>query len=130
MNNLTFREYQNNDATYFEDIIRKAWQYDLFCSKEVSAKMTRLYLLGCLSHQTFTLVMVMVLIQSSYSMVDGIFISNILGDKSLSSLTLISPYFNFFMAIATMFSAGGSAIVMKKMGEKNNMRQSKTSQCY
>ncbi len=62
--------------------------------------------------------MLMVLIQSSYSMIDGIFISNILGDRALSSLTLISPYFNFFMAIATMFSAGGSAIVMKKMGEK------------
>ena len=62
--------------------------------------------------------MLMVLIQSSYSMIDGVFISNILGDRALSSLTLISPYFNFFMAIATMFSAGGSAIVMKKMGEQ------------
>ena len=62
--------------------------------------------------------MLMVLIQSSYSMIDGIFISNILGDRALSSLTLISPYFNFFMAISTMFSAGGSAIVMKKMGEQ------------
>ena len=64
--------------------------------------------------------MLMVLIQSSYSMIDGIFISNVLGDNTLSSLTLISPYFNFFMAIATMFSAGGSAIIMKKMGEKND----------
>ncbi len=61
--------------------------------------------------------MLMVLIQSSYSMIDGIFISNVLGDNALSSLTLISPYFNVYMAIATMFSAGGSAIVMKKMGE-------------
>lgn len=53
MNNLTFREYQNNDAPYLEDIIRKTWQYDLFCSKEVSRKMAKLYLLGCLCHQTF-----------------------------------------------------------------------------
>lgn len=60
----------------------------------------------------------MTLIQSSYSMIDGIFISNIMGDMALSSLTLISPYFNFFIAIAAMFASGGSAIVMRKMGEK------------
>lgn len=67
----------------------------------------------------FTLpTILMTLIQSSYSMIDGIFISNILGDMALSSLTLISPYFNFFIAIAAMFASGGSAIVMRKMGEK------------
>lgn len=60
----------------------------------------------------------MTLIQSSYSMIDGIFISNLLGDMALSSLTLISPYFNLFMAIAAMFASGGSAVVLKKMGEK------------
>ena len=54
MNNLAFREYQQSDAPYFEEIIRKTWQYDLFCGKEVSQKMARLYLLGCLSQQTFT----------------------------------------------------------------------------
>lgn len=60
----------------------------------------------------------MTLIQASYSMIDGIFISNILGDEALSSLTLISPYFNFFVAIGAMFASGGSAVVMKKMGEQ------------
>ncbi len=35
---------------------------------------------------------VMTLIQASYSMIDGMFISNILGDVALSALTLISPY--------------------------------------
>lgn len=59
----------------------------------------------------------MTLIQASYSMIDGIFVSNILGDEALSSLTLISPYFNFFIAVGAMFASGGSAVVMKKMGE-------------
>lgn len=59
----------------------------------------------------------MTLIQASYSMIDGIFVANILGDKALSSLTLISPYFNFFIAVGAMFASGGSAVVMKKMGE-------------
>lgn len=61
---------------------------------------------------------IMMLIQQSYSMIDGIFISNIVGDTALSSITLISPYFNLFVAIAAMFASGGSAVVMKKMGEK------------
>lgn len=78
----------------------------------------------------FTLpTILMTLIQSSYSMIDGIFISNIMGDMALSSLTLISPYFNFFIAIAAMFASGGSAIVMRKMGEKkeHEARQDFTS---
>lgn len=60
----------------------------------------------------------MTLVQASYSMIDGMFIANILGDEALSSLTLISPYFNFFIAIGAMFASGGSAVVMKKMGER------------
>lgn len=60
---------------------------------------------------------VMTLIQASYSMIDGMFISNILGDVALSALTLISPYLNFFIAIGALFASGGSAVVMKKMGE-------------
>ena len=60
---------------------------------------------------------IMTLIQASYSMIDGMFVSNILGDEALSSLTLISPYFNFFISIGAMFASGGSAVVMKKMGE-------------
>ena len=54
MNKLTFREYQKSDAPYFEEIIRKTWQYDLFCSKDISQKMAKMYLLECLSQQTFT----------------------------------------------------------------------------
>lgn len=70
----------------------------------------------------FTLpTILMTLVQSSYSMIDGIFVSNLLGEMALSSLTLISPYLNFFMAIAAMFASGGSAVVMKKMGEKKEI---------
>ena len=60
----------------------------------------------------------MMLIQQSYAMIDGIFIANQLGDAALSSLTLISPYLNFITAVASMLASGGSAVVMKKMGEQ------------
>ncbi|WP_352401186.1 MATE family efflux transporter [Anaerotignum sp.] len=61
--------------------------------------------------------MLMVVIQSIYSMVDGVFIANIIGTDALSALTLIAPYFNFLTAIAAMVAAGGSAVVLRKMGE-------------
>ena len=60
---------------------------------------------------------VMTLVQSLYSMVDGIFVANLIGESALSALTLISPYFNILTAVAAMFASGGSAVVMKKMGE-------------
>ncbi len=67
----------------------------------------------------------MSLIQASYSMIDGMFISNILGDEALSALTLISPYLNFFIAIGALFASGGSAVVMKKIG-KNKKHEART----
>ncbi len=54
MNNLTFREYQKEDALAFEEIIRKTWQFDSFCGKQVSKSMSSVYLLECISQQTFT----------------------------------------------------------------------------
>ncbi|NLD19885.1 MAG: MATE family efflux transporter [Clostridiales bacterium] len=61
--------------------------------------------------------MIMIVIQSLFGMIDGVFISNYMGTDALSALTLISPYFNILTAIAAMFASGGSAVVMKKMGE-------------
>ena len=54
MNDLKFREYDKSDAPYLEEIIRKTWQYDLFCGPKVSKRMGKIYLLGCLSQQSFT----------------------------------------------------------------------------
>ena len=51
---IEFREYQKGDAPYLEDIIRRTWQYDRFCSPKTAGKMAKLYLESCLSRQTFT----------------------------------------------------------------------------
>lgn len=60
---------------------------------------------------------IMTVIQQLFSMVDGIFVSNLIGTDALTALNLISPYFSIVYAISALFSSGGSAIVMKKMGE-------------
>jgi ribosomal protein S18 acetylase RimI-like enzyme len=52
--NITFREYQKEDSSYLEDIIRKTWQYDMFCSEKVAKQMATIYLATCLAEQTYT----------------------------------------------------------------------------
>ncbi|MDD3164725.1 MAG: MATE family efflux transporter [Oscillospiraceae bacterium] len=61
----------------------------------------------------------MIVIQQMFSMVDGVFVSNLIGTDALTALNLISPYFSVVYAISALFSSGGSAVVMKKMGEGN-----------
>lgn len=51
---IEFREYKKEDRQYLENIIRKTWQYDLFCSKKVAGRMASLYLASCLANQTYT----------------------------------------------------------------------------
>ncbi len=61
--------------------------------------------------------MLMTVIQSLYSMIDGVFVSNFVGTEALSALTLIAPYFSILTALSAMLASGGCAVVMKKMGE-------------
>ena len=67
----------------------------------------------------------MSLFMSFYTMVDGLFVSNLIGTSALSAINLTSPIIQLVTAISTMLATGGSAVVMKKMGEKkdNEARQ-------
>lgn len=56
--NIIFREYRKDDREELENIIRKTWNYDKFCSSKIAKKMARTYLANCLSNQTFTNVVV------------------------------------------------------------------------
>lgn len=61
--------------------------------------------------------MVMMMLMSCYTIVDGIFISRFLGDNALSSVNIVYPVINILLAIGVMLATGGSAVVAKKMGE-------------
>lgn len=47
------RDYERKDAPFLQDIIRKTWQYDRFCSPGTAKRLSRLYLAGCMANQTF-----------------------------------------------------------------------------
>ncbi len=55
---------------------------------------------------------------SFYTMVDGLFVSNLIGTSALSAINLTAPVIQVVTAISTMLATGGSAFIMKKMGEQ------------
>lgn len=55
---ICYREYEAEDAEFIEDIIRETWQYERFCSTKTARKLAHLYLVNCLSEQTFAQVAV------------------------------------------------------------------------
>ncbi|MDE6961746.1 MAG: MATE family efflux transporter [Lachnospiraceae bacterium] len=61
---------------------------------------------------------VMTVFMSFYTMVDGLFVSNLIGTDALSAINLTAPVIQLVTAISTMLATGGSAVVMKKMGEQ------------
>lgn len=61
---------------------------------------------------------VMTVFMSFYTMVDGLFVSNLIGTDALSAVNLTAPVIALVTAISTMLATGGSAVIMKKMGEE------------
>lgn len=59
----------------------------------------------------------MTLFMSFYTMVDGLFVSNLIGTDALSAINLTAPVIQLVTAISTMLATGGSAVIMKKMGQ-------------
>ncbi len=60
----------------------------------------------------------MTVFMSFYTMVDGFFVSNLIGTNALSAINLTAPVIQLVTAVSTMLATGGSAAVMKKMGEQ------------
>ena len=62
----------------------------------------------------------MTVFMSFYTMVDGLFVSNLIGTNALSAINLTAPIIQLVTAISTMLATGGSAVIMKKMGQQKS----------
>ena len=60
---------------------------------------------------------VMMMFTSLYSVVDGLFVSNLVGENALSAINIMFPVSMIIGAVGFMLGAGGSAIVARTMGE-------------
>ena len=66
----------------------------------------------------FTLpTIVMMMFMSFYTMIDGMFVSRLIGTSALSAVNIVYPLLNIVIALAIMLGTGGSAIIARRMGQ-------------
>ena len=64
----------------------------------------------------------MLMVTSVYSIVDGWFISNFAGSTAFAAMNIIWPAIAIISALGLMVGAGGSALVSKTFGEGSKHR--------
>ena len=64
----------------------------------------------------------MMIFTSIYSIVDGFFVSNLVGKTAFAAVNFAMPILMVLGAIGFMFGAGGSALIAKTMGEGNRQK--------
>ncbi|MBO1307648.1 MATE family efflux transporter [Enterococcus sp. 669A] len=64
--------------------------------------------------------MIMMLFNALYTGVDAIFVSRYVNTDALSAINIVMPVTSILWGLGTMFATGGSALIAKKMGEKND----------
>lgn len=62
---------------------------------------------------------VMMVFTSIYGVVDGYFVSNFVGKTAFASVNLVMPFLMILGGVGFMIGTGGSALVAKCLGEKN-----------
>lgn len=64
----------------------------------------------------------MMIFTSIYGIVDGLFVSNIVGETAFTAVNFIMPVSMILGSVGFMFGSGGSALVAKTLGEGDNAR--------
>ncbi len=59
----------------------------------------------------------MMLFMSTYTIVDGIFVAEFIGELAISAINIVVPAFNLMLAVGLMLGSGGVAIIGRMMGE-------------
>ena len=65
---------------------------------------------------------VMMIFTSIYGVVDGFFVSNLVGKTSFAAVNFVMPVLMILGAIGFMFGAGGGALIAKTMGEGKHQK--------
>lgn len=62
---------------------------------------------------------IMMVFMSIYSVVDGLFISNFVGDIQFAAINFVMPFTMILGGMGFMIGTGGSALVAKELGKNN-----------
>lgn len=66
--------------------------------------------------------MLMMLLLSLYTIVDGIFVARFVGTNAVSAINIIMPVVSVISGIGIMFATGGSAVVARLLGQGENKK--------
>ncbi len=61
--------------------------------------------------------MFMMIFMSTYSIIDGVFVSSFVGESALAAVNLVMPLLGIVMAVGLMFATGGNAVIAKLLGQ-------------
>lgn len=71
----------------------------------------------------FTLPPILMMIFTSiYSIVDGFFVSNYVGEMPFTAVNFIMPFLLILGSVGFLFGSGGSALIAKTLGEGDNKK--------
>lgn len=65
---------------------------------------------------------IMMIFTSLYGIVDGLFVSNVVGKTAFAAVNLILPFPTILSALGFMIGTGGSALISKTMGEGDDKK--------
>lgn len=71
----------------------------------------------------------MMIFVSLYTIVDGIFVANFVGETTLSAVNLMSPFCMIIGSLGFMMGAGGAALTAKTLGEQDEKKAKKIFSC-
>ncbi len=63
---------------------------------------------------------IMAVLMSTYSIIDGVFVSSFVGESALAAVNLIMPIVGVVLAVGLMFATGGNAVIAKFLGQGNS----------
>ena len=69
--------------------------------------------------------MCMMVLTSIYVVVDGLFVSNVVGKNAFAAINLVMPVLMILGGFGTMFGTGGTALVAMTLGQKKDELASK-----
>lgn len=102
-------------------IVQSPLKFMLFSGGKMKIRLSEHFTYGKLMRFVFPSI-IMMIFTSIYGVVDGIFVSNFVGQTPFAAVNLVMPLVMVFGGIGFMLGTGGTALVAKTFGEGKDKR--------
>ncbi|NLB19349.1 MAG: MATE family efflux transporter [Clostridium sp.] len=65
---------------------------------------------------------IMMVILSIYTLVDGVFVSNFVGELAFSAINIVFPFISLIFALGIMAATGGNALIANNLGRGDHLK--------